>query len=158
MIPLIINGKSLYEIFEPETFNAQWTDEQIQEYSISKQMFPSEVALTSETYSRDAERTSDYELENLTIVNRKSKPEFTWDIIKASYVVRLMQFLGYHYNFKDADDVVVPEEAPTYDISYMDFTGLRTIQSYLGQTLQGTLVEYEGVLYWENFRIAFPER
>lgn len=158
MIPLIINGKSLYEIFEPETFNAQWTDEQIQQYSIRNQMFPSEVALTSETYSRDAERTSDYELENLTIVNRKSKPEFTWGIIKASYVVRLMQFLGYHYNFKDTDDVVVPEEAPTYDISYMDFTGLRTIQSYLGQTLQGTLVEYGGELYWENFRIAFPER
>lgn len=158
MIPLIINGKSLYEIFDPETFDANWDDDELQAQSIIKQMFPSEVALTSETYSRDAERTADYELENLQLVNRKSKPEFSWDIIRADYVTRLMEFLNYHYSFKNVDDVIVPEEAPTYDVTYRDFTGLRTIEAYLGQTLQGTLAEYEGVLYWTNFRIAFPER
>ena len=121
-------------------------------------MFPTSVGAISETYSRDAERTADYELENLTIVNRKAKPEFTWQLIKAEYVVNLLSFLGYTYDFKDFEGVVVPREADTIVITYIDFIGIRTINSYLGQTIEGTLVEYEGVLYWENFRIAFPER
>ena len=53
---------------------------------------------------------------------------------------------------------IQPEEAPNIAITYNDFTGIRTIQTYLGQTIDGTLVEYDGVLYWEGFRIAFPER
>lgn len=158
MIPLYINGKSLYQIFSPDTFDASWNENTIIEKSLSAQMFPTEVALTSETYSRDAERTADYELENLTIVNRKAKPEFTWGLIKAEYVEKLFAELNYTYNFKNDEDIIVPVEAPTYSIRYRDFTGMRTIDAYLGQTIEGVLVEYNGVLYWENFRIAFPER
>lgn len=158
MIPLKINNTHLYKIFDPDTFNEEWTDSQIQQYSIDKMMFPTSVDLTSETYSRDAERTADYELENLTIVNRKSKPSFTWSLIRADYVEKLMQFLMYDYAFKDASGIIVPEEAPTYEVQYQDFTGVRTIKTYLGQTIEGTLVEYESVLYWNNFRLAFPER
>ena len=158
MIPLKINSKNLCDIFEPTLNTSGWTEQQIQDYCIQKMMFPTSVGAISETYSRDAERTADYELENLTIVNRKAKPEFTWQLIKAEYVVNLLSFLGYTYDFKDFEGVVVPREADTIVITYIDFIGIRTINSYLGQTIEGTLVEYEGVLYWENFRIAFPER
>ena len=143
---------------EPETFNSTWDEDIIVARSIRAQMFPTEVALTSETYSRDSERTADYELENITLVNRKAKPEFTWSLIKASYVANLLLFLGYTYDFKNDDGVIVPVEAQNISVTYRDFTGMRTIDAYLGQTLDGVLVEYEGVLYWQNFRIAFPER
>lgn len=158
MIPLKINNKHLCQIFEPELNISGWSDQRIQTYSLECQMFPTEVALNSETYSRDAERTADYELEELVIVNRKAKPEFTWALIRAEYVEALMRFLDYSYNFKDASENIVPISAPNYLVTYKDFVGLRTIYAYLGQTIEGTLVEYEGVQYWENFRIAFPER
>lgn len=158
MIPLKINGMHLYQIFDPENFDTAWTEEQIQANSIDKQMFPTEVSLVSETYSRDAERTADYELENLVIVNRKAKPEFTWALIKADYVEKLFKFLNYDYTFKDANDVIKPQIAPGISVTYKDFIGMRTIIAYLGQTIDGVLVEYEGVLYWQNFRLAFPER
>ena len=158
MIPLKINGKNLYEIFDPATFDPSWDEATLIANSISARMFPSAVELTAETYSRDAERTADYELENLVVVNRKAKPEFTWDLIRASYVVNLFNYLGYTYNFKNENDVIIPVDAPVISITYIDFAGERTINTYLGQTIAGTLVEYEGVLYWSNFRIAFPER
>ena len=158
MIPLKINHKHICEIFEPSLNITGWSDKAIQEYSIKKMMFPTSVLLTSETYSRDAERTADYELEYLMIVNRKAKPEFLWRLIKASYVYNLMAFLNYNYNFKDGEGIITPKNAEDIYVTYRDFTGVRTIIAYLGQTLEGTLVEYEGELYWENFRIAFPER
>lgn len=158
MIPLYINGKSLYEIFEPSSFNVAWTIDEIVEQSISKMMFPTSVDLTSETYSRDAERTADYELQNLLIVNRKAKPEFTWSLIRADYVKKLLEFLGYNYNFKDTGGNVIPRESVVISVKYYDFVGERTINAYLGQTIEGTLSNYDGILYWENFRIAFPER
>lgn len=158
MIPLKINNKHLCQIFEPDLDITGWTDADIQNYCISKQMFPTEVVLTSETYSRDAERTADYELENLVLVNRKAKPEFTWSLIRAEFVEALMLFLGYTYDFKNAEGEIVPVESPNLIITYKDFIGMRTINAYLGQTIDGTLVEYEGVQYWENFRIAFPEK
>ena len=158
MIPLKINGKHLCEIFEPEVSFAGKTENQIIQYSLACAMFPSTVNAVSETYSRDAERTADYELENLTIVNRKAKPEFTWDLIQADYVANLLSFLGYDYRFKDAEGVVIPREAENISVTYRDFVGMRTITAYLGQTIEGSLVEYEGTLYWQNFRIAFPER
>lgn len=158
MVPLKINGKHLCQIFEPTLDITGWTDADIQSYCISKQMFPTEVGLVSETYSRDAERTADYELENLMIVNRKAKPEFTWSLIRATYVEALLVELGYTYKFKDSAGEIVPKDAPNIQVEYRDFTGVRVIYSYLGQTIEGTLVEYGSVQYWTNFRIAFPER
>lgn len=158
MIPLKINGKHLCEIFEPNLSISGWSDQDIVQYSAAKQMLPSEVSLTSETYSRDAERTADYELEYLTIVNRKAKPEVTWSYLRADYVESLMQFLDYNYNFKDGTGTISPRPATRIQVDYIDFTGVRTIEAYLGQTIEGTLVEYEGVQYWQNFRLAFPER
>lgn len=157
MIPLLINGKHLCEIFEPDLDISGWTEDEIQEYSLNKTMYPTEIALSSETYSRDAERTADYELEYLNLVNRKAKPEFTWSIIKTEYVKNLMQFLNYTYDFKDEEGIIVPRKADRFDITYPDFTGKRTIQAYVGQTVNGTLIEHNGVTYWENFRLAFPE-
>lgn len=158
MIPLLINNKQLCEIFEPLTDISSWTGEQVKDYSIANLMYPTTVNLTSETYSRDAERTADYELEYLVLVNRKAKPEFTWSMIKAEYVQALLSFLNYNYNFINDAGVVVPKEADDISITYKDFIGMRTITSYLGQTIDGELVEYEGQQYWRNFRIAFPER
>lgn len=158
MIPLKINNTHLCKIFEPDLDISTWDDATIQEYSIDKCMFPTEVFLTSETYSRNAERTANYELQNLTLVNRKAKPEFTWSLIAAEYVEALMSFLQYSYNFTGTDDNIVPVEAPEILITYKDFVGIRTISAYLGQTIDGTLVEYDGKQYWQNFRLAFPER
>lgn len=157
-IPLQINGKHLCQIFEPDLDISSWSDADIQKYSVSKQMLPTEVVLTSETYSRDAERTADYELENLTLVNRKAKPEFTWELIRAEYVALLMNFLNYAYDFKNAEGIIIPRLATNILVTYQDFVGLRAINAYLGQTIEGTLVQYEGVQYWQNFRIAFPEK
>lgn len=158
MIPLAINNVCLCKIFEPSLSITGWSEAQIIAYSLDKQMFPSEVVLSSETYSRDAERTADYELEYLTVVNRKAKPEFSWSLIKADYVENLMTFLGYTYNFKNNENVVIPVEAADILVKYQDFVGERTIHSYLGQTIEGTLVENNNTLYWQDFRIAFPER
>lgn len=189
-IPLKINGKQLCEIFAPD---AQWwaerngqqeavtmetaTDEDKREYSLKMLMLPTSVTLTSETYSRNAERTADYELEELLIVNRKSKPEFTWDYIRAEYVQNLLTFLGYTYNFKDDAGDVVPVNSPEITVTYTDFTGERTINAYLGQTISGTLTVLqtketiqqdsttglsktvmESEYWWQNFRLAFPEK
>lgn len=158
MIPLKINNKNLCEIFEPTVDFTAWTEENIRTYSISKNMFPTEVFLTSETYSRDADRTADYELEELTLVNRKAKPTFTWSLIPAKYIKQLFTELKYTYDFKDAEGTVIPKKAENIRVTYIDFIGERTIDAYLGQTIDGTLVAYDGILYWENFRIAFPER
>lgn len=157
MIPLMINGTHLCQIFEPTLNVTSWSEQDIIDYSISKRMFPTEVKLTSETYSRDAERTADYELEYLNLVNRKAKPEFTWDLLKKDYAINLMQFLKYTYDFKNEEGVITPREAEQFTITYLDFIGIRTITAYVGQTLEGTLVEYDGIQYWQNFRIAFPE-
>lgn len=158
MIPLKINNTHLCKIFEPTLNISTWTDEEIQSYSIEHYMFPTSVDLISETFSRDSGRTADYELKYLTIVNRKSKPQFTWDIIKAEYVEKLLTFLNYSYEFKNASGEIVPINAEDINVTYKDFIGMRTIVSYLGQTIEGTLEEYNGNLYWRNFRIAFPER
>ena len=162
MIPLKINDTHLCKIFEPDLDITDWTEDAIQEYSIKHMMFPTEVTLTSETYSRDADRTADYELMALTIVNRKAKPVFTWNIIPANYVENLMSFLGYKYDFKNSEGKIVPEEAANIAVTYYDYVGMRTINAYLGQTIDGTLEEYHESnstkLFWRNFRIAFPER
>ena len=160
MIPLKINNKHLIEIFEPEIAATLPTDAAKEAKSIEMQMYPSRVSLAAETYSKDAERTADYELEDLVLVNRKSKPEFTWDVIKAEYVKKLLAFLQYKDNYK-VDDDIVPVDAPTYSIEYWDFVGTKTITAYLGQTIEAELKEYmvdnKMTLYWEDFRIAFPE-
>lgn len=167
-VPIKINGKHLYQIMCSSAaiaayatkigrVEAAWTTDDIFNFSIEQMVYPSEVSLSSETYSRNAERTADYELEQLQIVNRKSKPEVTWNLIKAEYVQKLMAELDYKYDFK-VNGEIQPEEAPNIAITYNDFIGIRTIQTYLGQTIDGTLVEYDGVMYWESFRIAFPER
>ena len=167
MIPLKINGHNLCEIFEPDVDFSNMDEQQIIDYSIEHRMFPTSVKLDAETYCRDADRTADYELENITNINAKAKPAFTWDYLKAIYVERLLVFCGFKYNYK-VNGVIVPEEAPTLAVTYLDFIGLRTINAYLGQNLEGELTEIqefdelnrvsEKVLYWQNFRIAFPER
>lgn len=154
---LKINDYDLIDIMAPEDAIKCHTEEEKFEASILLQLYPSEVYLTSETYSKDTERTANYEMEQVTLVNRKSKPEFTWDCIKAVYVRRLLNFLSYKYNFKNAEGDIVPEKAPTFKVEYNDFIGVRVITSYLGQTIEGTLEDNGGTLYWRDFRIAFPE-
>lgn len=175
MIPLVleVNGirKDLWEIMEPGGSYGSSIEEKIA-YAQKRGMFPSEVKLTSETYCRDAERTANYELENITNVNAKAKPEFTWSLIKAIYVRRLLNFLGFTYDYKDVNGDIQPQSATTIKVTYMDFNGTRTINAYLGATIEGTLKEivtqeYDEqsasmvivrTQYWEDFRIAFPER
>lgn len=156
-IPLKINGKQLCEIFTPTEVQSL-SDEQKQEYSLEHCMYPTEVVLTSETYSRNANRTADYELGDFEIINRKAKPEFVWDIIKHEYVQKLLTFLNYTYEFKNSEGVVIPKSADSFQVEYLDFIGVRLIKAYLGQTIEGTFEVNNDVLYVRNFRIAFPER
>lgn len=152
----------LYRWYNGEYVNvASMTAQQIVDYSIQNQMYPTEVSLVSETYSRDSERTANYELVNLTLVNRKAKPEFTWEIIRAAYVENLLAFLDYKYDFAsvvEGETIITPKEAEIISVGYYDMIGLRTINAYLGQTINGTLCSINEVLYWKEFRIAFPER
>ena len=175
MIPLILEvdgvRKDLWEIMEPGESYGSTLEEKIA-FALSRGMFPSEVKLTSETYCRDADRTANYELENITNVNAKAKPEFTWTMLKAVYVRRLLNFLKFTYNYKDGNGDVQPQAAPVIKVTFMDFNGTRTINAYLGATIEGTLKELvtqeadpkTGIVsnvrtqYWEEFRIAFPER
>lgn len=157
MIPLVltVNGstKNLWEIMEPGGDYGHTEEEKIQ-YAIKHLMFPSEVKLTSETYCRNADRTANYELKSITNVNAKAKPEFTWTKLKATYVSRLLNFLGFKYDYTDGQGNIQPEEAPTIEVTYLDLIGMRTIKAYLGQTIEGTLVEYmeayEGIEYHRN--------
>ena len=70
-VPIKINGKQLCEIFTPESV-ANLDEANKNAYSLAYQMYPTSISLTSETYSRNADRTSDFELEDLLIVNRKA--------------------------------------------------------------------------------------
>lgn len=161
MIPLKINGKQLVEIFEPEAAKSLTTEDAIKRYSISKQMYPTSVTISAEVYSRDTERTANYELENLVLVNRKVKASFNWGTLKASYAKSLLEFLNYTPSFKNNEGDIEPRDADLFDITFWDLTGERTIKAYLGQTITCELKEYvindEPVLYWEDFEIAFPE-
>ena len=133
MIPMKINNLYLCQIFEPGLNIDGWTEEQIDTYCRRKLMYPAEVRLTSETYSRDADRTADYELQHITIVNRKAKPEFVWDHIRAEYVEKLLSYLSYDYNFKDVNDIVQPKKAKEIYVTYQDFVGTRTILDISGE-------------------------
>jgi hypothetical protein len=173
MIPLKLavvgNGgtyilKNLWEIFDPNDdnhFNELPDDASKMNLARELLMIPTEVKLSAETYCRNADRTADYELETIQNINAKAKPEVTWSYLKTEYVENLLNFLGWKYNFKqtvEGEDVIVPENAPVIMVQYQDFIGIRTIRAYLGASIDGTLVEYNGSNYWENFRIAFPER
>lgn len=154
MIPLVLKvggtTKNLWDIMEPGGNYGNTEEEQIQ-YALKHLMFPSEVKLTSETYCRNADRTANYELKSITNVNAKAKPEFIWEKLKATYVRRLLNFLGFKYDYADDQGNIQPEEAPTIEVTYLDLIGMRTIKAYLGQTIEGTLVEYmeayEGLEY-----------
>lgn len=151
--------KNLWEIFEPDKDYSSMTEDECIKYALENKMFPSEVKVSSEVYSKNAERSADYELNTLTLINAKAKPEFTWTNIKADYAKKLLDLLGFTYNYKTGDDSSIkPVEAAKFKVKYWDFNGEREIIAYLGQTIDGTLVEYDGVLYWEEFRVAFPER
>lgn len=167
-LPIKINDQALYEIMLTEErisywevilrkARAMWSQTDIDHVSIGERLYPTQVSVTSETYSRDADRTADYELEELTLVNRKAKIELEWDALDYDHATRLMSFLNYGYDFK-VDGVIVPIAAPTFTVTYYDFIGQRIMNTYLGQTITGTLEEYEGSKYWRNFRLAFPER
>lgn len=174
MIPLklTMNGiqKDLWEIMEPEVDYSQMTEEEKISFALENKMFPTEVKLTSETYCRNSDRTANFELENINNVNAKAKPEFTWQLLKAVYVQRLLDFLEFKYDYKDSEGDIQPVDAPLIQVTYLDFNGMRTINAYLGASIEGTLKEYISqevvnnayvqvrTQYWEDFRIAFPER
>lgn len=176
MIPLQISIDEynapfdVWRIMEPDV---HWDDMTVEEqiaYALSHKMVPTKVHTHSETYCRDADRTANYELEHITNVNYKSKAEFTWDYLKVEYAERLLNYLQLATNYKDPDGKIQPVQAPTIYVRYRDFTGMRTIKAYLGQTIEGDLVELVTqelvdnelttvrTQYWESFRIAFPER
>jgi len=176
MIPLKLEinntQKDLWEIMEPDVDYSQMTEEEKISFALARGMFPSEVKLASETYCRNSDRTANYELEKINNVNAKAKPEFTWSLIKIEYVERLLLFLGFIYDYKDVDGQIQPRLAPEIYVTYRDFIGMRRIKAYLGASLDGTLKEIVTQevdpqsqslttvrrQYWENFRIAFPER
>ena len=156
--------KELWEIFEPAN-NAGWrslsTDQEKVDYAIAHKMYPSSVHIIAETYSRDAERMANYELERLTLVNAKAKVEITWDWLSYDYAVNLLSFLAFTYNYHDPLDptIIVPREAPSIQIQTHDLTGTRTFSCYIGQTIEGELkASGDNKLYWESLRIAFIER
>lgn len=136
------------------------------ETCLSQKLVPTEVHVSSETYSRNLDRSADYVLSAGSMVNRKAKIELTWDLIKCSNVTTLMQNLNYAYDFVDPlTEEVVPKDLQTYKIEYKDFTGTREAIMYLGQTIEADQTEYlltesgttQAVQFWKSFRLAFIE-
>lgn len=134
------------------------TLEQQKEQALKLKMLPESYKVTAETYCRNSERTANYELENITNVNAKSKPEFNWSLLRAEFLTNLLTFVKFRHNYKNEYGEVVPEPAPKLKIKFRDLLGDRTVEAYLGATIETTLVEYDGVQYWQDLRLAFPER
>lgn len=142
-------------------YDFQWDDltlEEQKQKALSLKMLPESYKVTAETYCRNSERTANFELENITNVNAKSKPEFNWSLLRAEFLTNLLTFLKFRHNYKNDSGEVVPEEAPKLKINFRDLLGERTVETYLGATIETTLVEYNDVQYWQDLRLAFPER
>ena len=150
-------SKYLWEIMDP---NEDWsgTLEQQLQKAYRLKMLPTSYKITAETYCKDADRTANYELEKITNINYKVKPEFTWSLLRAEYVRNLLTFLKLKDNYKNNQNVIVPEEAPIIKVTFEDLLRERTISAYLGQSIDIEYVEYDNILYAQDFRIAFPER
>lgn len=194
-IPILfkINDKHLIEImlsstelavYEAKLGNkpfANWTDEEILQCSVEACVYPTEVTVDAEQYSKNAERTANYVLEDLTIVNCKSKVTFVWSYLKASYLSNLLTELEFDYDF-EINDIVYSKTPNIITVTYWDFIGVRTINAYMGQSISGNLIQYDdydtstwnsstkqwnkntstlhkgATLYWESLRLAFIER
>lgn len=150
--------KYIWEIMDPEfNWGSLSLDNQLKR-AYENKMLPTSYKVTGETYCKDADRTANYELEKITNINYKSKPEFNWSLLKAEYFSNLLTFIQFRDNYKDQNNEIVPEEAPTIKVTFRDLLQERTIEAYLGQTIDATFKEYDNVLYVEDIRIAFPER
>lgn len=150
--------KYIWEIMDPD-YN--WGSLSLQEQinrAASLKMLPSSYKNNGETYCRNADRTANNELQRIENVNYKSKVEFTWKYLEPLYLSRLLTFLQFKDNYKNAQGDVQSEDAPMIKVTYVDFLRERTIDAYLGQSIDAELVEYDNKQYWESLRLAFPER
>lgn len=150
--------KYIWEVMDPSVNWGSMTIQQQLEYAYAHKMLPSSYKNNGETYCRNADRTANNELENIVNVNYKSKVEFTWKLLKPEYLSNLLTFLQFKDNYKNSINEIQPEEAPLIKVTYRDFLQERTINAYLGQSIEAELVEYDDVQYWESLRLAFPER
>lgn len=151
-------SKPIWKAMDP---SVNWDSMSLQEqlnYAYSHKMLPESYKNNGETYCRNADRTANNELEKITNVNYKSKVEFTWKLLKPEYLSNLLTFLQFKDNYRNSNNEIQPEEAPTIKVTYRDFLQERTIVAYLGQSIEAELVEYDNVQYWEQLRLAFPER
>lgn len=149
--------KYIWEIMDPSiNWSALSLAQQVAR-AISLKMLPTEYKVTADTYCKDIDRTSDYELENITNINYKVKPEFTWRMIRAEYLANLLTFVNLKDDYK-VENIVTPEAAPIIRVTFNDLMRERTIEAYLGQSIEVSFVEYDNVLYAEEVRLAFPER
>ena len=152
--------KYIWEIMDPSIdWSALSLAQQVAQ-AISLKMLPTEYKVTADTYCKDIDRTSDYELENITNINYKVKPEFTWRMIRADYLAKLLTFVKLKDDYKvgNVENIVTPEAAPIIRVTFNDLMRERTIDAYLGQSIEVSFVEYDNVLYVEEVRLAFPER
>ena len=150
--------KPIWQAMDPlVNWSSMTTPEQLA-YAYAHQMLPSSYKNNGETYCRNADRTANNELEKITNVNYKSKVEFVWKMLKPVYLSNLLTFLQFKDNYKNTINEIQPEEAPLIKVTYRDFLRERTIDAYLGQSIESELVEYNNEQYWEEIRLAFPER
>ena len=150
--------KPIWQAMDPSVNWSSMSEQEQLNYAYSHKMLPETYKNNGETYCRNSDRTANNELEKIENVNYKSKVEFVWKLLKPEYLSNLLTFLQFKDNYKDANGDVQPENAPVIKVTYRDFKQVRTIEAYLGQTIEAELVEYDNVQYWEQLRLAFPER
>lgn len=149
--------KNIWEIFDPSVnWDSMTYNQQVQE-AIKRLMLPTTYKINSETYCNNSDRTANYELEKIINVNYKSKPEFVWNKLPVEYLENFLSFIGFRTNYL-VDGTFITEEAPVIKVTYRDIVGVRTIRAYLGQSIEAEVVEYDGKQYYDQLRLAFPER
>lgn len=155
-----VNGtlKNIWEIMDPNYDWSSLTEAECVNRALKEHMIPTSYKVNCETYCKDADRTSDYELENIKNVNYKCKPEFVWQYLKPIYLSNLLSFIHFKDTYYDQQGIIQPENAPIFKVYFRDILRVKEIKAYLGATIDVELVEHEGEQYWSSVRLAFPEK
>ena len=117
--------------------------------------YPSSNRISFEALNSTAERSESGDMKVIDQVNRVVKIELTWDIISVADMEKLCQkfridisSIGQPYEPKNIEDL-------TFRIMCRVFTGIRSFTVYVGDTIQGELVDWSGSdgTHWRDVSI-----
>lgn len=123
---------------------------------------PSEVKVSINGVTSDAQRSDSGDLKILNKVNSVAKLEVTWDSLTIADVEKLCQLFA--IDIVEPGQVYTPKtlEQLTYKITTRLPSGIRSFTAYVGDTISGDLVDYSGIEddtqiggeRWENISLS----